>query len=189
MKLPQKVPTIIKHLLVYFIIVGSVMAFSVIMAKFGPAERRYYDDSWKDLEPFVPETNITYNILFDQHSHTKYSDGKLTIRQSIEWHIALGFNAFAITDHNTLKNSEEITELALEYKDEIIILQGMEWTTKRVHLNFLGICEWNLKIPIKPTNEEIIEAIEEAHSQGGVVTANHLPYSESTFGNITPSRN
>ncbi len=189
MKFPQKVPTIIKHLFIYFLIVGSVMVFSVIIAKFGPAERKYYDDSWDDVEPFVPNTNITYDILFDQHSHTKYSDGKMTIRQSIEWHKALGFNAFAITDHNSLKNSEEIAELAQEYKDEIIVLQGMEWTTRRLHLNFLGIKEWNLSIPLNPTNDEIIEAINEVHSQGGVITANHLVYSESSFGNISPSRN
>ncbi len=165
------------------------MAFSVIMAKFGPAERKYYEDSWEDIDPFIPVTNITYDILFDQHSHTKYSDGKLTIRQSIEWHLALGFNAFAITDHNSLENSFEIAELAQEYKDKIIILQGMEWTTKRVHLNLLGIKEWNLKIPINPTDDEIIETIEEAHSQGGVVVANHLLYSENSFNDITPSRN
>lgn len=164
------------------------MAFSVIMAKFGPSERNYYDNSWEHLEPFEPQTNITYNILFDQHSHTEYSDGKLSVRQSIEWHKALGFNAFAITDHNTLENSKEIAELAEEYKDEIIVIQGMEWTTKRVHLNFLGITEWTIKIPLKPTNDEIIEAIKEAHSQGGVVTANHLLYSERSFKDITPSR-
>ncbi|NPD88951.1 MAG: PHP domain-containing protein [Asgard group archaeon] len=189
MKLPRKLPKIVKHLLVFFLIIGSIMIISVLLAKFGPAERNYFDDSWEDLQPFVPNTNVTYDILFDQHSHTKYSDGKLTIRQSIEWHKALGFNAFAITDHNTLKNSEEIADLANEYKNEIIVLQGMEWTTRRLHLNFLGIEEWNLKIPLNPTTEDIIEAINEVHNQGGVVTANHLLYSERSFGDITPSRN
>jgi len=188
MKLPKKLPSFIKHLLIYFLVIGSIMIISVLIAKFGPSERNHYDDSWEEIEPFVPVTNITYDILFDQHSHTKYSDGKLTIRQSIEWHIALGFNAFAITDHNTLDNSEEIAELAEEYKDEIIVLQGMEWTTRRLHLNLIGIEEWNLKIPLTPTNEDIQATIDEAHKQGGIVTANHLLYSERSFEDITPSR-
>ncbi|MCG3222716.1 MAG: CehA/McbA family metallohydrolase [Candidatus Heimdallarchaeota archaeon] len=176
------------HLLIYLIIAGLIMAFSVLIFKFGPGEFTYYDDSWDDSVPYVPVTNKTYNVLLDQHSHTDYSDGRVTVRQNIEWHVALGFTAVAITDHNTLENSEEIKQLAEEYQDEIIVLQGMEWTTSRIHLNFIGISEWNLDIPYAPTDVEIQEAISEVHRQNGTVTANHLPFTKNIADEKMPSR-
>ena len=164
------------------------MGLGVLIYLFGPADATYYDYSWDESEPYVPVTNETYNVLFDQHSHTRYSDGKLSVRQNIEWHIALGFTALAITDHNTLENAEEIKELAEEYKNEIIVLQGMEWTTSRIHMNFIGITEWNLKIPFSPTDKEIQDAIHEVHRQNGTVTANHLTFTERMVGDKMPTR-
>ena len=102
------------HFLVYVLVVGLIMSFSVLIFKFGPPKIEFYDYSWSHLETYIPETNTTYNVLFDQHSHTKYSDGRLTVKQNIEWHIAMGFTAVAITDHNTLSNSDEIEQLAEE---------------------------------------------------------------------------
>lgn len=164
------------------------MAFSVLMFKFGPPSAIYYDDSWDESEPYVPVTNVTYNVLLDQHSHTHYSDGSVSVRQNIEWHVALGFTSVVITDHNTLDNSEDVKQIAEEYKNEIIVLQGMEWTTSIVHLNFIGISEWNLKIPFAPTNLEIQEAISEVHRQNGTVTVNHLPFTKRIAGEKMPSR-
>jgi len=94
------------------------------------------------------------------------------------WHIAMGFNAIVITVHNTLDNKDEIKELKKEYKkDDIIIIQGMEWTTDKVHMNFIGIDEWDLEIPRDPSDSEIKKAIKEVHDQKGVVTCNHIPWS------------
>lgn len=177
-----------KHLLIFLFILSVIISFCALIHFYGPREFSYYDDSWYNIESFVPETNITYNVLLDQHSHTIYSEGFLTVRQNIEWHKAMGFTAAVISDHNTLSNSEEIQQLAEEYKDEIIIIQGMEWTTRRVHLNFIGIHEWNLKIPVIPTNLEIQKAIDEVHRQNGVVTVNHLPNMEKYADNV-PTRN
>ena len=164
------------------------MAFSVLLYKFGPGHFTYYDYSWDDSVPYVPVTNKTYNVLLDQHSHTDYSDGKVSVRQNLEWHIALGFTAVVITDHNTLKNSEDVEQLAEEYKDEIIVLQGMEWTTSIIHLNFIGISEWNLDIPYAPTDLEIQEAISEVHRQNGTVTVNHIPFTKQIAEEKLPSR-
>jgi hypothetical protein len=176
------------HLLIYLLIAGLVMAFSVLIFKFGPASSIYYDDSWEGVEPYVPDTNKTYNVLIDQHSHTVYSDGRVSVKQNVEWHKALGYTAVVITDHNTLKNSEDIKLAAAEYKDEIIVIQGMEWTTSIVHLNFIGISEWNLHIPFAPTDLEIQEAIDEVHRQNGVVTVNHLPFTEQIARDKMPTR-
>ncbi|MFX1538738.1 MAG: PHP domain-containing protein [Promethearchaeota archaeon] len=177
-----------KHLVIFLIIISVILSFSALLHVYGPREYSYYDDSWDHLKPYVPETNITYNVLFDQHSHTIYSDGFLTVRQNIEWHIAMGFTAIAITDHNTLSNSDEILQLAEEYKNEIIVLQGMEWTTLRIHLNFIGISEWPLKIPVTPTDVEIQEAINEVHNQKGVVSVNHFPATEKYAIANVPTR-
>jgi len=147
----------------------------------------YTVESWDHVEPFVPETNLTYNVLFDQHSHTFYSDGILSVEQNIKWHIAMGFNACAITDHGNMRSSKDIDAIAAKYEDKIIIIKGMEWTTNRVHLNFLGISEWDLSIPFLPTDQEILDAVDEVHSQGGVVVADHLPWSNRTGAEDLPT--
>jgi predicted metal-dependent phosphoesterase TrpH len=100
----------------------------------------------------------------------------------------MGFNACVITDHNTLKNSDDIAEMALKYQNEIVVIQGMEYTTSRIHMNFIGIYSWNLRVPIVPTDQEILEAIEEVHQQGGVVSVNHYIRTESKDRDDFPSR-
>ena len=70
----------------------------------------YSDSDWKEAIPHVPPgfDEGKYNIIFDQHSHTIFSDGKLTIKQNVEWHIAMGFNAIVITDHNNMRHLETV---------------------------------------------------------------------------------
>ncbi len=55
----------------------------------------YSDNDWKDVNPHIPPgyDNTKFNVVFDHHSHTNYRDGALTIKQNVEWHIAMGFNA------------------------------------------------------------------------------------------------
>lgn len=92
----------------------------------------YSDNDWKDVEPHVPPNfdKGKYNIIFDQHSHTIFSDGKLTIKQNVEWHIAMGFNAIAITDHNNMRHLEEVEQVQEEYEN-FLIISGLEWTTRK----------------------------------------------------------
>ncbi|MFX0028450.1 MAG: PHP domain-containing protein [Candidatus Hermodarchaeota archaeon] len=152
----------------------------------------YSDSDWKDVIPYVPPgfDKNKYNLIFDQHSHTIFSDGKLTVKQNVEWHIAMGYNALAITDHNDMRHLEVIEEVKKEYSNQnIVIISGMEWSTRRIHLNFIGISEWYLKIPMKPKDRHIIDAISEAHNQGGVVVCDHIPWSINEFNMKThPSR-
>ena len=109
----------------------------------------YSDNDWKDIIPHIPPgyDKNKYNVVFDQHSHTTFSDGTLTIKQNVEWHIAMGYNALAITDHNNMRHLEKIDKVREEYaKRCIIILSGIEWTTSRIHLNFLGVSNYDIKI-------------------------------------------
>ncbi len=176
------------HFGLYFLVTFLIIATSVLIHELGPQPLVYSDDSWNEVAPYTPTTNLTFNVIFDQHSHTKYSDGILTVEQNILWHITMGFNACVITDHNTLKNSEDIAEISLKYQSDIVVIQGMEYTTSRIHMNFIGISSWELRVPIVPNDQEIQEAIEEVHQQGGVVSVNHYIRTESKDRDDFPSR-
>ena len=187
MKEGKFVKKILLNLVIYIVITQLIIAGSVLMNLRGPQPYKYETTSWDHIEPYVPQTNISYDILFDSHSHTKYSDGVLTVEQNIRWHISMGFKAIAITDHNNLKNSEDLESLAAVYADQIIVIQGMEWTTNRIHMNFIGISEWSQKPPGNPTDLEIQQAIDEVHNQGGIVIANHYPWTAER-GTDVPTR-
>ena len=140
----------------------------------------YTDNDWNNVKPHVPPgyDKSSHNLVFDHHSHTNYSDGALSIRQNIEWHIAMGFNAIAITDHNNMKHLEEIEQVKNEYaKKGILVVSGIEWTTIRLHLNFLGVPKWEERVSYKPKDEKIIDAINKVHDQNGIVICNHIPWS------------
>jgi len=145
-----------------------------------PSSSFYSDDDWKNLKPLkIPEYDINaYNLIYDHHSHTIFSDGALTIKQNVEWHIAMGYNALTITDHNNMRHLEKINKIKDEYnKKGILITSGIEWTTIRLHLNFLGVSKWDTRVPYRPKDEKIIEAIKKVHNQGGIVVCNHIPWS------------
>jgi hypothetical protein len=146
------------------------------------AKKRYEypNDPWKKVPTYNPPgyEKSRFNVVFDHHSHTIYSDGTLTVRQNIEWHKIMGYNALAITDHNNMRHRDDLLEIKEEYAQKgIILYSGFEWTTIRIHLNFLGISEWEERVPYKPKDEQIIDVIENVHAQGGIVVCNHIPWS------------
>jgi hypothetical protein len=144
----------------------------------------YSNDDWKSIIPHIPPgyDNTKYNIIFDQHSHTIFSDGALTIKQNVEWHIAMGYNALAITDHNNMRHLEKIDKVREEYAErDIIVLSGIELTTNRIHLNIVGVSDWETKITNRFKDDEIIDAINKAHDLGGIVVCNHIPWSLYEF--------
>ncbi|MHA1932270.1 MAG: CehA/McbA family metallohydrolase [Promethearchaeota archaeon] len=144
----------------------------------------YSDNDWKDVTPHIPPgyDKTKYNVVFDHHSHTKFSDGALTIKQNVEWHIAMGYNAITITDHNNMHHLEEIDNVRDEYAGRgILILSGIEWTTNKIHLNLLGLSKWEGRISYRTTNDNIIETIKKAHDLGAIVVCNHIPWSIYEF--------
>jgi histidinol phosphatase-like PHP family hydrolase len=185
----QKLKKFLKRLLVYNIVIWVVIGVSIPVNVSGPSQYKYSDNDWDDFS-YSPEYNETeWNVLLDPHSHTLYSDGSLTPRQNLLWHIAMGFNAMVLSDHNTFEGIDEIREIARnEFNDTIKVLAGMEWTTARVHLNFIfppdtTMAELESTATVKgyasrPTDQEIEEAISKAHAVGGVVLVNHYTYNE-----------
>ncbi len=178
-----------KRFLIFNIFFWTLIGVSIPLMVGGPAEYRYYDNDWDDFS-YVPDyNNSSWNILFDAHSHTKYSDGHLTPRQNILWHIAMGFTAMALTDHNNFKGIEEIRQIArTEFNDSIKVLAGVEWTTDRCHINLIfppnaSIAECDAIIPSRsytftPTDIEIQQVIDSTHDLGGIVIVNHYMWTE-----------
>lgn len=154
----------------------------VLIYEFGPDQYQYRNDSF-EFENKFPDGYQTWasqqNAILDQHSHTLYSDGAMTVEQNILWHLKHGYNVTFITDHDEggIRNMAEVARMKEKYKDQIIVIQGLEWTTSRIHMNILGISEWKKSIPQNPTDEQIQEAIIYAHSLNALVTVNHIPWS------------
>lgn len=159
----------------------------------GPDSYIYENSDWEGAK-YSPDYNTTkWNILFDSHSHAKTDGGfftnggdggYLTPEQNILWHISMGFNAMAISDHNTYENVEEIMRIAREkYSDKIVVLPGCEWTTGTIHCNLIfppdaPIESYENILPPKGeiTNSTIQEMINATHAAGGIVIVNHIPW-------------
>ena len=158
---------------------------------------KYTDNDWDTLQ-YIPSYNESkWNVLLDGHSHTYYSDGELSPRQNILWHISLGFNAMVITDHNIFKGVFEIRDIARnEFNNSIKVLLGVEWTTGRGHYNLIfppNTTQDDFKdfIPSQsyaydPSDEEIEAVFNETHKLGGLVIVNHFEWS-SSFGKRFPT--
>ena len=82
-----------------------------------------------------------------------------------------------LTDHNTGKNNKKILSFQDKYRN-ILIIPGYEWTSLRIHLNFLGIIDFPHDVSWDPSDEDIEFAIKEAKKLGAVVQVNHIPWTK-----------
>ena len=176
------------RLFIFSAIVWGIIGISISLVFNEPSEYKYSDSDWDEFS-YSPEYNVTqWNILLDSHSHTFYSDGSLTPRQNLLWHISLGFNAMVLTNHNTFDGISEIITIARqEFNETIKVLIGVEWTTDRCHLNLIlppstESEDYDELITFKshtytPTDQEIQDIISSTHNLGGLVVVNHIPWS------------
>ncbi len=127
---------------------------------------------------YKPEFLPSDGFFIDLHSHTLASDGWMTPEQNIKWHIANNYHAFVLTDHNTCKNVKETLALQAKYPG-ILIIPGYEWTSGRLHLNFIGIEEFPYPAPVEnPTDAECEDAIKKAKALGAVVLVDHITWTK-----------
>ena len=170
--------------ILFIFVVIALIIFSVILSILGPSKFKYRLEDWDDTTQYskLDYDKEKWNVVIDCHSHTNHSDGKLTVEQSIKYHLSVGFNACVFTDHNSLKNLNEVMAMKEKYKDTFMVIPGLEYTTYRIHMCFLGITEWDCKndIPNHPSDEDIKKAIEKVHRMGGLVVVCHYPW--STWG-------
>jgi hypothetical protein len=137
---------ILGDFLAYCMVVTVVFYTAVIVHLDGPRKYKYKMADWLDATNQHHPSGYdesTWNVLLDTHFHTRHSDGLMTVEEGIAWHIAMGFNAFFVTDHDTLSNADDIRRLKDKYKDQILIMQGVEISTKRGDVAVLGLKEWD----------------------------------------------
>jgi hypothetical protein len=100
------------------------------------------------------------------HSHSRYSDGNRTVAQLIEMARKAGLDALTISDHNTLRQTEDAA-----YKSNgLVLIPGMEWTCPRgPHAGLHGISGVR---PVDPTlRAPDLYAV--ARERGATVVINH----------------
>jgi len=175
------------RLVAYILFVGMFIFTCILVNLFGPPKHIYRVSDWEKPEnQYIPKgyDEEKYNIRFDSHFHTIWSDGKMSIEQGILWHLACGFNAFVVTDHGVVQNKDEILRLQEKYKEDCIILPGVELNVFNGHMNVIGYRNWDeMPLGTLKSVEEIKEVVELAHKQGAVVTWNHYPWS---YGGAKP---
>jgi processive 1,2-diacylglycerol beta-glucosyltransferase len=148
-------------------------------------------------------------LLCDLHTHTVHSDGKLTVRELVDFYGQRAFDALCITDHIcdhtkligrmtsltglvlTLNDVEEYFETIEREKKRaldrygLIVMTGLEFNkdglTKKSSAHLLAM---DLKEPIDP-GLGMIQTIAEIHAQGALAIASHPHEFKTHWGKNT----
>jgi len=148
-------------------------------------------------------------LLCDLHSHTTWSDGKLTVPEIVDFYGQRDFDCLCITDHlcdpkRLLGKLVNLTGMVIPpgeveaYFEEIerekkrawakydlLLMAGVEFNkdgyTSKTSTHLLGV---DLKQPIDPSLE-IKQLIAEIHAQGGLAIASHPHETQSDWGKHT----
>jgi processive 1,2-diacylglycerol beta-glucosyltransferase len=148
-------------------------------------------------------------LLCDFHSHSVFSDGKLTIPELVDFYGQRGFDVLCITDHicdhskvigrmtnltglvltldqvdDYFETIEKEKKRALE-KYRLILLAGLEFNkdglTRKSSAHLLAV---DLKKPISPSLP-ITQTIAEIHAQGALAIASHPHEFKTHWGKNT----
>ena len=148
-------------------------------------------------------------LLCDLHTHTTWSDGKLTVAEIVDFYGQRGFDCLSITDHlcdpkrllGKLVNLTGLVippgELAAYFEEiehekkrawakyDLLLMTGVEFNkdgyTPKTSTHLLGV---DLKQPIDPSLD-IKQLIAEIHAQGGLAVASHPHEIKSEWGKNT----
>ncbi|KAF9028623.1 hypothetical protein BGZ52_009579 [Haplosporangium bisporale] len=174
-------------------VITAVLIASTIVYSFRDGQPQLSDYAavtefdWPPIQPrsYLSPMNSTfgnYDVLLDGHSHSTYSDGRMSPETLIKWHIANGFNAVIVTDHNTIEGGLAAQKIGQEkYADQITVIPGMELSCCRLHMNLIGINETiDIAITKWPTDDQLKATIQRTHDLGGLAIINHIPWSNTT---------
>ncbi|NLK20706.1 MAG: PHP domain-containing protein [Epulopiscium sp.] len=117
------------------------------------------------------------------HIHSEHShDCDLPVKDIVDTAKGLGYNAIAVTDHNTAKGGVE----ALQYEDEsICIIPGAEFSTQYGHILTYFIDESIEKNTLKIDSRrfDFYSLIENVHKLNGVIILAH-PFNSKLKDNM-----
>jgi predicted metal-dependent phosphoesterase TrpH len=107
---------------------------------------------------------VRTKLKIDLHVHTTASlDSFIELKDAVKTAEKIGLDGFAVTDHDTIENAL----LGMKVKTEIIVLPGIEVTSKEGHILGVGLTE---KVPKNLPAKETVETIREL---GGVAVVPH----------------
>jgi predicted metal-dependent phosphoesterase TrpH len=105
-------------------------------------------------------------LTCDLHVHTNYSkDGESSIEEILRAAEEAGLDAIAITDHDSVDGAKR----ALTLPSAVLVIPGIEVSTKQGHLLVLGVTE------IIPAGLDVIETVNIARKMGALLILPH-PY-------------
>lgn len=108
----------------------------------------------------------------DLHIHTDFSrDGESSVEEVLEKARKVGLDAIAIVDHDTVAGAQ----YALGIKTDVIVIPGIEVSTKQGHLLVLGVNE------VIPAGLDFYETVRIARDAGGLLILPH-PYHQFRHG-------
>ena len=102
----------------------------------------------------------------DLHVHTNFSkDGESSVEEILLRAEEVGLDVIAITDHDSIEGAKK----ALLYKTSVLVIPGIEVTTRQGHLLVLGVTE------LIPSGLDVIDTVEIARKMGALLILPH-PY-------------
>jgi predicted metal-dependent phosphoesterase TrpH len=105
-------------------------------------------------------------LTCDLHVHTNYSrDGESSIEEILRVAEEEGLDAIAITDHDSVDGAKR----ALTIPSPVLVIPGIEVSTKQGHLLVLGVTE------IIPSGLDVIDTVNIARRMGALLILPH-PY-------------
>ncbi len=119
-------------------------------------------------------------MILDPHIHSTYSsDSTASPCDIVKQARAIGLDAIAVADHNTIKGSKATIEAAKDFKD-LVVIPAMEISSSKGHIVALGISE-DVNKGLSPE-----ETVENIRDQGGIAIAAHpfVRYREGLCDNV-----